>query len=149
VNFQFSKGFSLIELLVVTAIIMVVTGFGLAGWTKFREKSLINSAAAGLKTELRLVRSQAINGKKPTSGCLTFDGYQIDSSLVVRACCDGSCNGSTRAIEVNPAIDLTFSAEFPIMFHALSGRIDDAASITLSYHDDQAIININSSGEIE
>ena len=145
-NFQ---GFTLIELLVVTAIIMVITGFGLAGWTKFREKSLINSAASGLKTELRLVRSQAINGKKPTSNCSTLDGYQVNNGLVVRACCDGSCSGSAKAIEVNSVIGLTFSTEFPIVFHALSGAIDHAASITLDYHNDQSIININSSGEIE
>ena len=152
-----TKAFTLIELLVASAIIMIITGFGLAGWTRFREKALINSVADQLRTELRLVRSRAINGEKPSTDCETLDGYMVRESggnLEVVVCCDGSCSSVVETIQISDQIEDKSFSNFPVTFLSLSGVAEisggeSQATIELIYHDLTWIITISSSGEIE
>lgn len=151
-----TNGYTLIELLVASAIIMVITGFGLAGWTRFREKALVTAAADKLKTELRLVRSWAINGQKPSSGCGILDGYRVEgsnSNLNIFACCDGDGDCDlVKTTSFGEGLDEINPSSFQITFLSLTGTTDladDSLTIALRYHDQEQTVTISQSGEIE
>lgn len=151
------NGFTLIELLVASAIIIVITGFGLAGWTRFREKALVRTTADELKTELRLVRSWAINGRKPIDSCSVLNGYQVKENggnLDIFVCCGGSCDFRVKTISIDESLEREFSpSSFQITFFSLTGTAEivdgSEATITLRYHDQEQTITISRSGEIE
>ena len=144
------NGFTLIEILVTTVIIVTLLGFGLAGWGRFRAKTFITAATNRLLTELRLIRSRAISGEKPQD-CLTLEGYQVnieDHRLTVNVCCDGNCQISYQTINLDPKIELQLTG-FPLIFWSFSGNADHEAQIKVNYRDWERTITISSSGEIK
>lgn len=149
------SGFTLVELLVTAVIIITLTGFGLASWGRFRRKTLVESAAAELQSELRLTRSWALNGRKLIAGCSVLDGYRVgvnNGNLEIFICCQGNCNQLVKTIEINGDLTKNFSG-FPIKFLSLTGLAEitgsDSAEITLTQGEFSQTIIIDSSGEIQ
>jgi prepilin-type N-terminal cleavage/methylation domain-containing protein len=147
------SGFTLIELIIVIAIAGLTVGLGMAGWTRFRERALLNSAVDKLKSELHFVRSKAASGEKPVpeEDCPTLYGYQVsenDDNLISTALCGETAVGEQTEILINTAIGRTF-VDFPVFFKSVSGAVDHSASVTLEYHGTTGIVNILESGEIE
>lgn len=77
---QFSKsgGFTLIEMLVVIAIIVLLVGGGIAGFLTFKDKQTILDSVKQLKTYIQLAQSYAQSGELPDTGCIGYlDTYSL------------------------------------------------------------------------
>lgn len=59
-----SLGFSLLELVIVFAIITLLLGFAIPGLLKFNKGEALKSSASDLKSNLRYAQDSAISGKK-------------------------------------------------------------------------------------
>jgi prepilin-type N-terminal cleavage/methylation domain-containing protein len=71
------KGYTLVEVMVVTAIMAVVIVGGVAGYNRNNERQRVRQAADDLITQLRVVQKRADAGET-VSGCVgTFNGYQL------------------------------------------------------------------------
>lgn len=74
------SGFTLIEVMIVVAILAVTAGFA---WPKFiqtREQLAVEGAAQRLMQDLNLARTEAIKRNRPVSlRRIGMDSYQIDS----------------------------------------------------------------------
>jgi len=91
-------GFTLIELLVVMTIIGILFGVGVAQYTNFNRRQILEQASRDLINNLRLAQTKAANGEKPLTGCENklLDGYRVKfasgnpDSYTLVAVCDGA-----------------------------------------------------------
>lgn len=60
------QGFTLIEILVTTTILILLASGSIAGYIRFNERQQLKSAGLTLKNALREVQSKAFNGEKAT-----------------------------------------------------------------------------------
>ena len=72
------KGFTLLELLVVVAILVLVFGLSIASFNTFNRRERLKQAALNFKSVLRLAQTRAISVDKPTNGCTTFVGLWVE-----------------------------------------------------------------------
>ncbi|MFW6110092.1 MAG: pilus assembly FimT family protein [Patescibacteria group bacterium] len=56
------SGFTLIELMVVSAIIITLTVFTIPAFTRFSSRQELRRAAEGLRTDIRTVQNRAVSG---------------------------------------------------------------------------------------
>lgn len=64
-----SKGFTFIELIVATGILLGLVGFGTASYVNFNERQILENAAKDLKNTLRVAQENAIAGVKDNEEC--------------------------------------------------------------------------------
>lgn len=57
-----AKGFTLVELLAVVAIIGLLTGIGIPAFNAFNRRQTLTQATKNLKTDLRAVQNRAVSG---------------------------------------------------------------------------------------
>lgn len=120
-----NSGFTLIELMVVTAITAILVGGGIAAYNRFNESQILNQAAITLKTNLRDAQNRGLSGEKvcgpsdcggtnticgdeaaydPTNnptGERSLDGWQVefDSSPTPPAPDSYTISGSCQGVE--------------------------------------------------
>ena len=70
-------GFTLVELLVVMAIIGLILGIGLPGFLKYGEEAHLKAATRQLVGLLSLTRQRAISSRKDYAVALGADGHEI------------------------------------------------------------------------
>ncbi|HJX46155.1 MAG TPA: type II secretion system protein [Patescibacteria group bacterium] len=80
---RFIKGFSLVEVILVVAIIASLFAVGYANFRGYQRRQSIMAAARQVEGDIRLAEEYASSGKKPT-GCTLLNGYifQVNSSPV-------------------------------------------------------------------
>jgi len=147
-------GFTLIELLVSVAISMVLLGMVVVGYLNFANKRELQQKAYELKSQLRLVRSKAINGEKPSSSCNSLNSYRVytspgeNNSLFYCPVCDEVCTGES---EINLGTDYTIvSTVDEFYFIAIDGAlVGDEVEITVSKDSSSYRLNILTSGEVQ
>lgn len=76
-----NSGFSLIELLVVTAIMLVVVGGSIAGFVTFRDRQQVTTGSKEIQQLLRSAQAKARVRETPTS--CSFDGNRLQGYRVV------------------------------------------------------------------
>ncbi len=146
-------GFSLLELLVVTAMISMVCGLGIMRWGSGLAEYELSAAALELAADLRWMQQVSVNSPASAGGpfyLLTFDngtgtGYRISAAAksVKRAVfpasvriADGpakvsfSANGSPSAAQSITLKSLTLGKNRYVIIAAVTGRvrISDAAA---------------------
>ena len=120
-----TRGFSLMELMIVMLIAGVLMGFAVPAFTEFMQTSRLRSASSGLYEALVMARSEAIkrgasvavspaaggwvDGWSVKSGTTTLKVWQPEAGLTYRDC--SSCSG-----------DITYG---------LNGRIGGAREIVI------------------
>lgn len=80
-----SKGFSLIELMIVVSLFGIAAALVTASYLNFEKNNRVKNAAATLKNDLRLVQNKALTGDKgpkgtvcnPTTGTRTLGGWYL------------------------------------------------------------------------
>jgi len=64
-----SKGFTFIELMVATGIVLALVGFGSASYVNFNERQILEQAAKDFKNNLKVAQQNAITGVKDNVLC--------------------------------------------------------------------------------
>lgn len=148
------KGFTLVEMLVSVAISLFVFGVVIVGYLNFSSNREIRQKAHELKSQLRLVRSKAINGEKPNSSCVNLNGYRVyinpsfTSSLFYCPVCDNVCTGEE---EINLGNEFQISStESEFIFTAKEGAVvGEEIEITVAKGVDSYQLTVLTSGEIQ
>ncbi len=70
-QWQSPKGFTLVELLISVAIIVIISSFGIASFNGASQRSAVKSQAQELKTLIRKMRTDAGAAIKPVTGATT------------------------------------------------------------------------------
>ncbi len=139
---KYQTGYTLIELLIVIAILLLVLGGSIAGWLKFSEKQTTLSNAQTLQKMVRSAQVKA-RAKQWPSTCLNGTtkvpviGYRVSSSVVngiTTITLTGFCNNtkatydtaSNRAVintwQMSPTLSL--SANFSFDFYTNAGGVN-------------------------
>jgi prepilin-type N-terminal cleavage/methylation domain-containing protein len=89
-----SHGFTLIEIIVTVALLLVLSGLFMTNYTGFTNAQSVKQAASSFIRNLQAVRTNASSGNKP-AGCDTLVGYIVKfppldaASYTAQAVCQG------------------------------------------------------------
>lgn len=115
------RGFTLIEIIVSVAILLLLSGVFIANYNGFSNSQTVRQSALDLMANLQAARTSASAGVKP-SGCDTLVGYTVNftsSAYTAQALCQTGAVGEIRTYTLPAGV--TFS---PIpqsfTFYALS-----------------------------
>lgn len=119
---KYSKGYTLLEILIVISITGLIFGVGYAGFREFSRRQAVVTSTRAIKEGMRLAQQQAISGKKPEGCNATLDGYSFEiinsEGYVVSALC-----GVEVVVKEMPIIStgVTINPSFPnpIIFKSL------------------------------
>ncbi len=75
-----TAGFTLIELIVSIAILLLLIGGLLASYNNYTQGQQVRQSALTVKANLRLAQTWAFSALKPTSGCTELVGYTVGFS---------------------------------------------------------------------
>lgn len=133
-----SSGFTLLELMIASTIIIAVTGGILVNYNSFTDRQRLKQSALNLKNNLRLAQSKAIAGQKPPGvACTTLVGFRLTfqaSRYTTQASCQPQgLVGNIDTVDLPSGV--TFSPvpgsfTFQILTRGLSTNSD--ASLTLT-----------------
>jgi prepilin-type N-terminal cleavage/methylation domain-containing protein len=133
------RGFTLIELMVVIAIIIVLSSASLAAYFQFSQQQAAQNDARSLETILRRVQAMAKNLVYPvgcTSGLLGYRVYSNDCSgegcqlISAEPLCPGS---SAKVIDGEKIFtEAYFSGAVDVTFLAGTGRIESPITFPIS-----------------
>ncbi len=75
------EGFTLIELIVSIAILLLLVSGLIASYNNFNQSQQVGQAAKTVKANLKLGQSKALSALKPASGCTELRGYTVSFTL--------------------------------------------------------------------
>jgi prepilin-type N-terminal cleavage/methylation domain-containing protein len=163
---KFKSGFSLIELMIVIALIIIMTGVLLVNQNKNKAQQEVESSARQVAAQLRSLQNEALNGKQieNPSGSGTynivcnfkFDSPSLDSSITntgydisYASCSDGSVISSgTQKIKLNTGKGNVTMNTASVSFSAPWGAVSSASEVTLTDAGNKAYVCVCSSGNI-
>lgn len=152
-NSYFSSGFTLIELIIVIAIVVMATGLGLAGYNRFNQKQILTQAALEVRSNLRDAQNRAFTGEKDATCTAPLDYWVFKvlstSSYKIFGHC-GTIDFRTKIITLVSGLAISSPGE--IQFKPLTqGTTLQTITITNTNGatgQQSIIITINPSGEI-
>ena len=162
------SGFTLMELLIVVAIMSIVAGMAAPSFTTMIQGSTLSVGANDLAASLRLARSEAVKRGSRTSVCISntsmsatpsCGGAGWDDGWVVYndADADGTIDGGEDVIKVHEPLKFGFSSGASsaftsfVSFNALGSATNNAnafvsGAVTLGYGAESKQIAIASNG---
>lgn len=145
------SGYTLIELLVVITIIMLLTGWSVAGYVKLNQKQTVIAGGKLVMGVLRQAQQRAAAGQKPPVGCTTLQSYSFAAPM------GGStyrvfaqCSDATYAISSGQlGSGLTFGSNINIVFGVLGGGVSGTiGNIQISSSTNTYTFSVSGSGDI-
>ncbi|MFA6081725.1 MAG: hypothetical protein WC741_04970 [Patescibacteria group bacterium] len=118
------KGFSLIELLVITSITLLFSGIILVQYNNYTQEQKLKNEARKLIDIMELAKKKAVTSDliptpnvTPPTFCTNFTGYQLslntNSSYSLNYCCDSICSTVVNSYTFNSKILLTAPVSIP------------------------------------
>jgi len=133
-------GFTLLEMLMVLAVVGIVLAFALSGVSSWQRRQAVGSAASMLLAHLKQARTLAVSENRQVSITFSSQGYVFDADTT------GSCTRCRNqsidltqfdaSISVSPTTTRTFSSRGTVNF----------GTITLDVHGVQRTITLNAIG---
>ncbi len=126
-------GFTLIEILVVSAIVTILVGGALAGFIGFRDRRAVTSYAQQVQNWYITAQAKAKVREAPSAGCTTLLGYRVTVTATAvqrQALCDTGPVGPIDDLAIPAGIDVgptTATTDF------FSIPIEDTATGRLLY----------------
>lgn len=148
-----NKGFSLIELLVVTTVIVSLTGLAISNYTSFTDVQKIRQAGRTLKNNLRFVQTRATSGVKPVTCDDTnpLSAYRVTFTATTysyQAVCSTGVAGTMSSISLPNGLSFSpLPAAFD--FRVLTGSATRDTILILTNSSRSYAIQINGNGNIE
>ncbi|MCU0969922.1 MAG: GspH/FimT family pseudopilin [Rubrivivax sp.] len=135
------RGLTLVEMLVVVAVLAVLAGVALPGWSEARERRHLEGVAAQLETDIHFGRSAAVArnevlrlsfGAAPAGRC-----YVVHSGPAGACACgadgDAACTGGAepvRVVHLAPALPVRLQANAAsIAFDPVKGTVTPTATV--------------------
>ena len=157
---NFSSGFTIIELLIVFAIIAALSSISLASYVTYSRQQTVDQAANDLINTLNTAKSDAYTQKKPdvpacNSGLL--HGFQVNINIsageyYLQAVCTGGAP-YTLSTTTLPAGQLNFdnSSVTNVFFQVLSGSVNGTGNIIIHGYNNAytRTISVDSAGVIQ
>ena len=153
---RYNYGFTLIEIMVSVTILISLTGFLVAGYSRFNSSQTVTQAALTLKTNLRAVRTAAASGVKP-AGCDTLVGYIVKfvnsspATYTAQAVCAVGEIDETTTYTLPAGISISVAPAGSITFYALNQGTAEEKILTLTggSTDKTVQIKVSASGSVE
>lgn len=146
-------GFTLVELLIVIAILSTILGLGIASYNGFNRRERLKQSALTLKSHLRFAQTKAMSAEKPGVGCSAFVGMEVTfistTYTVSHQCSPEGVVGAPETFSL-PS-DITFSpVPSGITFLTSTNRTDSTTdqSITLVNGSQSYMIVVSSNGNV-
>jgi len=103
-------GFTLVELIIVMAIMGVLMAIATANWNQMQKKNAVEGEAKALYADLMAVRLDALYTKRPRSVVVTSTGFNVYSSSLTTV---GPASGKSlryplKWTPASPVLTLTF-----------------------------------------
>ncbi|MEI8232798.1 MAG: prepilin-type N-terminal cleavage/methylation domain-containing protein [bacterium] len=146
-------GYTLVELMIIVAIVGIMVGFGFSAYSKARERQIAQSAAEQIISILQENQNIANVGKKD---CITkFIGQNVifsgTNTIQTQSICE-SYSGTTKTVQIDGLTSITSAT---LLFNPLSKGIifnPEASSLNIDFTSSSNItyrILITSSGTIQ
>lgn len=117
-----AKGYTLIEILMVMAVVALLFGVGYAGYRDFSRRQALAGAIKVIQGDLRQAQQFALSGKKPDAGCPTLDGISFEvaepNTYSINYICSGINAGEMKSETLSSDISLVNSHN-PLVFRVL------------------------------
>lgn len=157
-------GYTLIELIIVIAIMSLLVGVGVAGYRDFSRRQDVQNSARTLIADLRVAQGAANSGEKPT-GCNALNGVVVDVTSATSYTLCYACNvnyagqscsqlGFTMKQVTTPAgTSLSVVGTQPILFRVLGRGTNLNATTTINVTSGTSgatrAVTVNPGGRIE
>ena len=130
-----SKGFTLIELIVVIFIISLFAGLSIANYGSFNEEKKLDDEVKRLSATLYIARSKASSADADPAVCDDFRGYwvRLDTSSPSSYISERDCQGtydSTQTHTLTPNVTLSSSTS-DIFFKPLNAGTNLSSNLTI------------------
>lgn len=135
-------GFTLIEIIIVIAILITLTGFITANYVQYSEERKLADALVSMKTVLSLARTRAATGDIGTYPCNDFSGYEVKydaatKTYAMKLCCNTGCTDplntfTTGTYTQKTNVDVR-SAPFDIIFKPYARGVYSQAETVIEF----------------
>jgi prepilin-type N-terminal cleavage/methylation domain-containing protein len=151
-----TRGYSLIELIVVVSILLILSAGVMVGYTNYNQNQQVRQAGLDLKTAFNLARSKALSGERPPAiTCDALDGYDVtwDSGSYtynVEASCDIGSSRQTVFTHTIPSKFVITGMGTSIRFLPLTQGVSPAGAhiVTISLGTVVYSFTVNQNGSI-
>lgn len=156
-----SRGYTLVEILVVVSIIGLLFSIGFAGYRDFGRRQELQGVVKQIQGDLRKTQQMALSGVKPDdSRCNnpeTLNGYYfraISSGLAytIEAYCTGGSVIFGETVNLPTGITISISSN-PVLFKILGTgtniSLDNVITVTQTATGNSTTVTIGAGGEIK
>lgn len=148
-------GFTVIELIVVFAIVAILSTIGIASFVNYGRIQTVQSAVSDLNSSLNLAKSRAISQSKPPE-CANhiLTGYRVNIILSNNTYnVEAVCSGITRVIQSNSLpVNVSFSSQTTstsFLFPVIVSGVQGAGTIVITGYGQTKTITVDSIGGIK
>ena len=147
---KWKEGFTLIEIIIGTAIMAIVFTSGIAAFRRFDDRQQIVNAGRELIVTIRDVQKRAQSGEKPKE-CNSLDGWALrkdtgqDEYRIAAICSGLEANSSIQTKALLGNVEFIQSS-FNFVFNVISGEVTNPGTLSVSNADGTLIYEIEISG---
>lgn len=154
------SGYTLIEVMVSTLIILGIVGGGIASYSSFNTKQTLVNVGRELAVEMRSFQKSAQSGEKPEDSpeCqlpARLDGWEIytktsqATEYFSRARCNGLVASGTEKTYYLPKGVYFSNNPFSIEFEVLTGKASNSETVTVTNGNQTYSIQVTLAGGIK
>lgn len=146
------KAFTLIELILVFALIGVLTSLGIASYSTYNGTQAVQSSSADIENILRTAQSRAISQVKPSNcGNNALTGYQVDITVNSQDYSLSALCGSKQVItsrQLPTQVSFANGSTASVFFALASGTVANTGTIIINGYGKIKTVTINKTGSI-